>query len=109
MASSCAGCEPCRSWGASAPPRPRTSSRRSPAVPPRPGSPARPKPRWRAWVDGAGRMELRAHSPVTDSRGDVMRYLVTVKVKPGKEADLLRAIEDGTLGEGSVAGEEYLR
>jgi len=38
-----------------------------------------------------------------------MRYLVTAKVKPGKEADLLRAIEDGTLGEGSVAGDEYLR
>src|SRR5262245_7847080 len=38
-----------------------------------------------------------------------MRYLVTARVKPGKEADLLRAIEDGTLGAGSVAGDEYLR
>jgi hypothetical protein len=38
-----------------------------------------------------------------------MRYLVTAKVKPGKEADLLRAVEDGTLGAGSVAGDEYLR
>jgi hypothetical protein len=38
-----------------------------------------------------------------------MRYLVTARVKPGKEAELLRAIEDGTLGAGSVAGEEYLR
>ena len=38
-----------------------------------------------------------------------MRYLVTARVKPGKEADLLRAIEDGTLGSGSVAGDEYLR
>jgi hypothetical protein len=38
-----------------------------------------------------------------------MRYLVTAKVKPGREADLLRAIEDGTLGAGSVAGDEYLR
>lgn len=37
-----------------------------------------------------------------------MRYLVTARVKPGREADLLRAIEDGTLGEGSVAGDEYL-
>src|SRR5579864_9019384 len=37
-----------------------------------------------------------------------MRYLVTARVKPGKEADLLRAIEDGTLGAGSVAGDEYL-
>src|SRR5881227_2147850 len=38
-----------------------------------------------------------------------MRYLVTARVKPGKEADLLRAIETGALGEGSVAGGEYLR
>src|SRR5206468_11816340 len=38
-----------------------------------------------------------------------MRYLVTARVKPGKEADLLRAIESGTLGNGSVAGDEYLR
>ena len=38
-----------------------------------------------------------------------MRYLVTARVKPGREADLLRAIEDGTLGTGSVAGDEYLR
>src|SRR5438874_1401414 len=38
-----------------------------------------------------------------------MRYLVTARVKPGREADLLRAIEERTLGEGSVAGDEYLR
>jgi hypothetical protein len=38
-----------------------------------------------------------------------MRYLVTARVRPGKEAALLQAIEDGTLGAGSVAGEEYLR
>jgi hypothetical protein len=38
-----------------------------------------------------------------------MRYLVTARVKPGREAALLRAIEDGTLGAGSVAGGEYLR
>lgn len=38
-----------------------------------------------------------------------MRYLVTARVKPGKEGDLLRAIEDKTLGAGSVAGDEYER
>lgn len=38
-----------------------------------------------------------------------MRYLVTARVKPGKEAELMRAIENGTLGAGSVAGDEYLR
>ncbi len=37
-----------------------------------------------------------------------MRYLVKARIKPGREADLLRAIEDGTLGRGSVAGDEYL-
>jgi SH3-like domain-containing protein len=38
-----------------------------------------------------------------------MRYLVTARVKPGKEAELLWAIEEGTLGAGSVAEGEYLR
>ena len=38
-----------------------------------------------------------------------MRYLVRAKVKPGQEADLLQAIEEGTLGKGSIAGDEYLR
>lgn len=38
-----------------------------------------------------------------------MRYLVTARVKPGKEGDLLRAIEQQSLGRGSVAGDEYLR
>jgi hypothetical protein len=38
-----------------------------------------------------------------------MRYLVRARVKPGREAALLRAIDEGTLGRGSVAGGEYLR
>ena len=38
-----------------------------------------------------------------------MRYLVKARVKPGREAELLQAIEAGTLGAGSVAGDEYLR
>jgi hypothetical protein len=38
-----------------------------------------------------------------------MRYLVTARVKPGKESALLKAIEAGALGRGSVAGDEYLR
>jgi hypothetical protein len=38
-----------------------------------------------------------------------MRYLVTARVRPGRKAELLRAIEDGTLGRGSVAGDEYVR
>lgn len=38
-----------------------------------------------------------------------MRYLVTGRVKPGQEAALLEAIENRTLGRGSIAGGEYLR
>jgi hypothetical protein len=38
-----------------------------------------------------------------------MRYLVTARVKAGKARDLARAIEDGSLGRGSVADGEYLR
>ena len=37
-----------------------------------------------------------------------MRYLVTARVKPGRRAALARAIDDGTLGAGSIAGDEYL-
>ena len=37
-----------------------------------------------------------------------MRYLVTARVKPGRAEALDRAIEDGTLGKGSIAGDEYL-
>jgi len=37
-----------------------------------------------------------------------MRYLVKARVKPGREAALLKAIESGELGRGSVAGDEYL-
>ena len=38
-----------------------------------------------------------------------MRYLVTARVKPGRGDALERAIEDRTLGEGSIAGDEYFR
>ena len=38
-----------------------------------------------------------------------MRYLVRARVKAGREHDLLKAIENETLGQGSVAEGEYLR
>ena len=38
-----------------------------------------------------------------------MRYLVTARVKPGQAEPLARAIANGTLSAGSVAGDEYLR
>jgi hypothetical protein len=37
-----------------------------------------------------------------------MRYLVKARVKPGREKSLLAAIRDGSLGRGSIAGDEYL-
>ena len=38
-----------------------------------------------------------------------MRYLVRGRVKPGQEQALLKTIERGSLGSGSIAGDEYLR
>jgi hypothetical protein len=38
-----------------------------------------------------------------------MRYLVTARVKPGARGALARAIDEGTLGKGSIAGDEYFR
>jgi hypothetical protein len=38
-----------------------------------------------------------------------MRYLVTARVTPGRGDALDRAIDDGSLGRGSVAGDEYVR
>ncbi|MGH8525148.1 MAG: hypothetical protein ACREXY_13325 [Gammaproteobacteria bacterium] len=37
-----------------------------------------------------------------------MRYLVKARVKRGRRNALLKAIDDGSLGRGSVAGDEYL-
>jgi hypothetical protein len=37
-----------------------------------------------------------------------MRYLVMARVKPGMGSALARAVDEGTLGKGSVAGDEYL-
>jgi hypothetical protein len=37
-----------------------------------------------------------------------MRYLVKARVKAGQTEALSRAIADGTLGRGSIAGDEYL-
>jgi hypothetical protein len=37
-----------------------------------------------------------------------MRYLVSARVKPGRREALDRAIDSGTLGAGSIAGDEYL-
>jgi hypothetical protein len=37
-----------------------------------------------------------------------MHYLVKARVRSGKERDLVRAIGGGTLGQGSIAGDEYL-
>jgi hypothetical protein len=36
-----------------------------------------------------------------------MRYLVQARVKAGRETALLRALANGSLGHGSIAGDEY--
>lgn len=36
-----------------------------------------------------------------------MRYLVKARVKPGQQEALLEALDNGTLGKGSIAGDEY--
>ena len=38
-----------------------------------------------------------------------MRYLVTARVKDGRRDALAQAINDETLGAGSIAGDEYFR
>jgi hypothetical protein len=38
-----------------------------------------------------------------------MRYLIRAKLKPGKKQALLNAIDTQTLGQGSIAGDEYFR
>ena len=38
-----------------------------------------------------------------------MRYLVRARVKPGKQAALRQAVDGKSLGQGSIAGGEYLR
>ena len=37
-----------------------------------------------------------------------MRYLVQARLKPGKGKSLLAAVENGILGRGSIAGDEYV-
>jgi hypothetical protein len=37
-----------------------------------------------------------------------MRYLVKARLKPGRESALLKAIQCGELGRGSIAGDEYI-
>jgi hypothetical protein len=36
-----------------------------------------------------------------------MRYLVKARLKDGLEKALLQAVQDGSLGRGSIAGDEY--
>ena len=50
-------------------------------------------------------MNLRRVPPVLSCR---MRYLVKARVKPGKEKALFGAIRNGSLGRGSIAGDEYI-
>jgi hypothetical protein len=67
------------------------------------------------------RVESVRHFPTLPKRFDaavlpnpciftgLMRYLVKARVGPGREKDLINAIDDRSLGRRSVAGDEYLR
>lgn len=55
---------------------------------------------------GSGRETVRCSQ---QGKIQLMRYLVRARVKRGREQSLLKAIEDGTLGQGSIAEGEYLR
>lgn len=71
------------------------------------------KTRWRRSLRSSDRAEpyfTAAWSPYPEvAVTSGMRYLVTARVKAGQAAALAEAIEDGTLGQGSVAGDEYFR
>ena len=51
-------------------------------------------------VFGGGKPAVVIFSP--------MRYLLKARVKPGKKPALIDAIDQQTLGRGSIAGDEYL-
>lgn len=73
----------------------------------RPTRPAKTLP------DAEFKVELRAQVWVSckadgSRQAGPMRYLVEARVKSGREAALQRAIADGSLGRGSIAGDEYL-
>jgi hypothetical protein len=53
--------------------------------------------------------EIHNQQSVSAGNSLLMRYLVRARVKPGREAELLQAIDAETLGRGSVAEGEYLR
>src|SRR4029077_9726746 len=77
------------------------------------GVDARPDAKRIRCGDGADhwgrRVSLIMEGGGTSRKESLMRYLVTARVRPGREADLLKAIEKRYLGAGSVAGDEYLR
>jgi hypothetical protein len=53
---------------------------------------------------------FKMHARVTGGvKSEDMRYLVRAKLQPGRKQKLLQAIENETLGQGSVAEGEYLR
>src|ERR1700745_4333639 len=58
----------------------------------------------------AKRASSKMHARVPGGvKSEDMRYLVRAKLKPGRKQKLLQAIENETLGQGSVAEGEYLR
>lgn len=62
-----------------------------------------------AWASKSWAIETRLSRRSPHKMDTKMRYLVRARAKPGCEGSLLAAIEHRTLGQGSVAGDEYLR
>ena len=62
---------------------------------------------WRNCPKGATRAGFQ-QSPRRPQAARVMRYLVKARIKPGREKKLLQAVAQGTLGLGSIAGDEYI-
>src|SRR5262245_55377407 len=99
--------------------RAMTVSTRSPAVcadsigpRSRPAAHARASSQCDLFRDMVGLQSLSVRRSKRDTRRRTigeMRYLVTARLNAGRGPALMHAIENGSLGRGSVAGDEYLR
>ena len=56
-----------------------------------------------------GSLVVTPHKQQAKCHNTRMRYLVTARLRPGKAEALRTAMDEETLGRGSVAGDEYLR
>src|SRR5688572_2429776 len=69
---------------------------------------SRRKTRWMIFTSTSTATRSRKCASAIPGVSCAMRYLVKARVKHGRKGALLKAIADGSLGRGSVAGDEYL-